>query len=147
MASFALDLQAFATKAGNRADLVVKRVVAGLAESIIQMSPVGDGTYWKNPPPKGYVGGRFRANWDYHFDKEPSSQRWRQYPIEDKTGAISMDRILSKLSRSPAAGIHYIGNNLPYAIPLENGWSRQAPTGMVGVTVLKFNQMVREAAQ
>lgn len=143
MSTFALDLQAFATKAGARADLAVKRVVAGMAESIIEMSPVGDGDYWKNPPPKGYVGGRFRANWDYGFGAAPT----RQYEDLDKTGAISTRRILAGLSAAPSAGVHFIANNLPYAVRLENGWSRQAPVGMVGVTVLKFNQVVREAVQ
>ena len=66
--SFTTDLQAFTKKAGANADLVVKRVVAGMAESVIEMSPVGDGVYWKSPPPKGYVGGRFRGNWDYGFN-------------------------------------------------------------------------------
>lgn len=143
MASFALDLQAFAQKAGARADLVVKRVVAGMAESIIEMSPVGDGAYWQRPPPKGYLGGRFRANWDYGFGAAPT----RQYEELDKTGAISTQRILGGLTAAPSAGIHFIANNLPYAQRIENGWSRQAPVGVVGVTVLKFSQVVRGAVQ
>lgn len=141
--SFVLDLQAFATKAGAKADLVVKRVVAGMAESVIEMSPVGDATYWKNPAPKGYLGGRFRANWDYGFNAVPG----KQFDTADKTGATSINRILSGFSGKPAVGIHYLANNLPYAIRLENGWSRQAPVGMVGVTVLKFQALVRSAAQ
>ncbi len=143
MSSFAIDLQAFATKAGARADLVVKRVVAGVAESIIEMSPVGDGSYWKHPPPKGYVGGRFRANWDYGFNAPPG----KQFDVVDKTAATSINRILSGFSGKPTVGIHYIANNLPYAIRLENGWSRQAPAGMVGVTVLKFQAIVKGALQ
>lgn len=141
--SFTLDLQAFTKKAGANADLVVKRVVAGMAESVIEMSPVGDGVYWKRPPPKGYVGGRFRGNWDYGFNAAPK----QQFDVVDKTGAMSMGRVLMGLSAAPTAGIHYIANNLPYAERLENGWSRQAPVGMVGVTVLKFQGIVRGALQ
>jgi len=141
--SFSIDLQAFAQKAGARADLVVKRVVAGMAESVIEMSPVGDGVYWRRPPPKGYVGGRFRGNWDYGFNAAPK----QQFDVVDKTGAMSMGRVLMGLSAAPTAGIHYIANNLPYAERLENGWSRQAPVGMVGVTVLKFQGIVRGALQ
>ena len=143
MSTFSLDLQAFAKKAGARADLVVKRVVAGMAESVIEMSPVGDGVYWRRPPPKGYVGGRFRGNWDYGFNAAPK----QQFDVVDKTGAMSMGRVLMGLSAAPTAGIHYIANNLPYAERLENGWSRQAPVGMVGVTVLKFQGIVRGALQ
>lgn len=141
--SFTLDLQAFTKKAGANADLVVKRVVAGMAESVIEMSPVGDGVYWKRPPPKGYVGGRFRGNWDYGFNAAPK----QQFDVVDKTGAMSMGRVLMGLSAAPTAGIHYIANNLPYAERLENGWSRQAPVGMVGVTVIKFQSIVKGALQ
>lgn len=141
--SFTLDLQAFTKKAGANADLVVKRVVAGMAESVIEMSPVGDGVYWKRPPPKGYVGGRFRGNWDYGFNAAPK----QQFDVVDKTGAMSMGRVLMGLSAAPTAGIHYIANNLPYAERLENGWSRQAPVGMVGVTILKFQAIMKEALQ
>ena len=141
--SFSLDLSAFTKKAGANADLVVKRVVAGMAESVIEMSPVGDGVYWKSPPPKGYVGGRFRGNWDYGFNAAPK----QQFDVVDKTAATSINRVLSGFSGKPTAGIHYIANNLPYAIRLENGWSRQAPAGMVGVTVLKFQAIVKESLQ
>ena len=141
--SFALDLQAFAKKAESRADIAVKLVVAKVAESVIEMSPVGDGSYWKSPPPKGYLGGRFRGNWDYGFNAAPK----QQFDVVDKTGAMSMGRVLMGLSAAPTAGIHYIANNLPYAERLENGWSRQAPVGMVGVTILKFQAIMKESLQ
>ena len=38
-------------------------------------------------------------------------------------------------------------NNAPYAQRIENGWSRQAPQGLVGLTVVMFQQIVREAAE
>lgn len=142
--SFALDLQAFAKKAESRADIAVKLVVAKVAESVIEMSPVGDGSYWKSPPPKGYLGGRFRGNWDYGFNAPPTKQFDK---VVDESGAISTLRIRQGFSAAPTAGIHYIANNLPYAERLENGWSRQAPVGMVGVTVLKFQGLVRGALQ
>lgn len=144
MSSFSLDLSAFTKKAGANADLVVKRVVAGMAESVIEMSPVGDGVYWKSPPPKGYVGGRFRGNWDYGFNAPPTKQFDK---VVDKSGAISTRRIQQGFSAAPTSGVHYLANNLPYAIRLENGWSRQAPAGMVGVTVLKFQAIVKGALQ
>jgi len=36
----------------------------------------------------------------------------------------------------------HIFNNLPYALPLEHGWSQQAPHGMVKVTVTEWNDIV-----
>lgn len=141
--SFSLDLSAFTKKAGANADLVVKRVVAGMAESVIEMSPVGDGAYWKHPPPKGYVGGRFRANWDYGFNEIPRAV----FDTVDKTGGVALRAINAKLRASSTDGIHYLANNLPYAQRIEDGWSRQAPVGVVGVTTFKFQRLVREAVQ
>jgi len=140
--SFTLDLQLFAKRAGVKADLLVKRVVAGVAESLIMRSPVGDASYWKSPPPKGYTGGRFRGNWDYGFNA-PQSQ---QFEVIDKTGSLSTSRIAAKMKAGQMAGhIHYITNSLPYAIRLEDGWSRQAPNGMVSLTVQAFQGLVRGA--
>lgn len=137
--SFTVDLSSFVRKTNDKLESTVKRIVAGVAESVIEMSPVGDASYWKSPPPKGYLGGRFRGNWDYGFNSIPGAQ----YENIDPTGAASMGRVTGGLSGKTAVGnVHYIINSLPYAKALEDGWSRQAPQGMVGLTVLRFQQIV-----
>lgn len=40
----------------------------------------------------------------------------------------------------------YLTNNLPYIERLENGWSKQAPTGMVALTVAEFGGIAADAA-
>lgn len=35
----------------------------------------------------------------------------------------------------------YLQNNLPYALRLENGWSRQAPSGVLAMTVAELEQI------
>jgi len=140
--SLQLDLRAFAAKANERTELQIKRIVAGVAQSLIEMSPVGDASYWKNKPPKGYTGGHFRANWDYGFNSAPG----KVYPAIDKSGASSVSRVQSAMADKVMAGnVHYIINSLPYGRRLENGWSRQAPNGMVGLTVVKFKRIVKDA--
>lgn len=141
--SFTLDMQKFTKKAKGNIDLAVKRTVAGVADSVVMMSPVGDASYWKTPAPAGYVGGRFRGNWDYGFNVAPS----KQYPTIDAGGSVSIGRVESGMIGKPAAGVHYIANNLPYAQRLEEGWSSQAPHGFVQLTVLKFQSIVDEAAK
>jgi hypothetical protein len=105
------------------------------------MSPVGDVTYWKYPEsaPAGYVGGRFRANWDYGFNSIPRNK----YDDIDASGGASMGRIGSGMTE--AFGVHFIVNNLEYSIKLENGRSRQAPNGMVKLTAMKFGAFVKES--
>ena len=40
----------------------------------------------------------------------------------------------------------YITNNLPYAERIEDGYSQQAPAGMVKVTINEFDSIVNSAA-
>lgn len=140
--TFAADIAAFVKKANGNAERVVKKIVFDLGTKIVMRSPVGDGLLWKSPPPPGYVGGRFRANWQYGFGSIPSGD----LPDIDKSGGASTLRIAAGIKSVPAAGIHYLVNNLPYAKRLEDGWSTQAPAGMVGLTAVEFQQLARDAA-
>ena len=142
--SFTLDMKKFTEKTNGNIELAIKSIVAGVAESVIEMSPVGDATAWKNPPPIGYTGGRARGNWDYGFNAAPNTE----YEIIDKSGSISMGRIDTKLIGKKMAGnSHFLANNLPYAQRLEEGWSNQAPQGMVQLTVIKWQSIVDRSVQ
>ena len=141
--SFTADLSRFVDKATGKVDRVVRGIVIELGTRIIMRNPVGDTKYWKTKyPPKGYVGGRSRANWQYNFGQMPTTV----LEVVDTTGAATIRSLTSGVLGAPAAGIHWIANNVDYVKPLEEGWSRQAPNGMVHVTVLEFEQVVREAA-
>jgi hypothetical protein len=57
-----------------------------------------------------------------------------------------MQRIASSTPKNAAGKVHYIQNSVPYIEALEEGHSgRQAPHGMVGLTVAKYQGMVDEA--
>jgi len=141
--NFAANVSAFVKKANGNADLVVRKIVLDIGTAIVMRSPVGDGDFWKSPPPKGYVGGRFRANWQYGNISEPTGE----LPNIDKTGKESIDRIAAGLPAKAAGLVHMLRNNLPYAERLETGWSKQAPAGMVGLTVAEFQTFVTNAAK
>jgi hypothetical protein len=140
---FALDLRAFTEKAKLASDTVVRKVVLDIGKELVERSPVGDATLWSSPPPPGYVGGRFRANWQYQFDAPATGT----LPDIDPSGGASNRRILAGVSAAPAIGVHYLVNNLPYARRLEDGHSSQAPKGMVGLTVIGWRQYVDKAAR
>ena len=91
--------------------------------------------------PKGYVGGRFRANWHLSINVVESVTFDEVDPSGDETVAA----MVAAMSDFTAGQTAYIINNLPYAIPLEFGHSTQAPGGMVRVTVARFQQIVLEA--
>lgn len=157
--TFALDLSAFAKKTDAKIEAVTRSIVLGVAKELIERSPVGNPENWLSlntfvlldspgkvrygiKPPKGYTGGRFRGSWDYGMNALPASL----HRGVDPTGDVSLGRITGKLPKVLAGAVHYIANNTPYAVRLENGWSRQAPQGMVSLTVIKYQQIVREAA-
>lgn len=141
--TFTLDLKAFAEKTSAKTDAIIRKIVIDLGTSLVMKSPVGDGKYWKHPPPKGYTGGRFRANWQYGLGAPVLATSEKI----DKEGAATINAIVGKVDNEATGKVHYLTNSLPYADRLENGWSRQAPNGMVGLTVLEFQPIVEAAAR
>lgn len=141
--SFALDMEKFTKKANANVELLVRKTVFDISREVIRISPVGDAAAWKSPPPPGYVGGRFKGNWDYGVGSVPTTK----YSTIDKSGQASISRIERGMGGEMAGKVHYIANNLPYAQRLEDGWSNQAPQGMVKLTVLKFQGIVDAAAR
>lgn len=141
MGTFTVQLQAFADKTKQQADDFVGLVVIKIAERLDMRSPVGDATYWKSPPPKGYVGGRFRGNWQLGVDSVPAGETGRI----DTSGDVTKGAIIAAIPEERAGRVFYLTNNVPYAQRIEEGWSRQAPQGLVGLTAIEFQSIVDEA--
>lgn len=141
--SFALDLQRFAEKAGKKADEAVGGIVVRIAAELDRRSPVGDAKYWKSKPPKGYTGGHFRANWQLGVGSVPAGV----VAGVDKTGTATQGRIIAAVPDEAAGKVYWLSNNVPYAMRLEAGYSRQAPAGVVGVTAVMFQQIVNDAVE
>lgn len=118
MTTFALELKAFAdrTKAENEA--IAKTALLDVFEEIRRRSPVDTGF--------------FRLNWTLTTDAPG--------PATPITEALSVT-----LPPQVVGRVHFITNNLPYARRLETGWSQQAPNGMVGLTVLRWPEIVNKA--
>lgn len=140
MGSFALQIESFVQEYKDRADDVVGLLVAKVAAEIDQRSPVGDGKYWISKPPKGYVGGHFRANWQLTTGAPATGVK------PGTTGGLGgVMAVGFVLPENPAGNIFWLVNNVPYAQRIEHGWSRQAPEGVVGLTVLRWQKFVDEA--
>lgn len=140
--SFTGDMNKFCKKeAPTKLESVARKIVIEIGNRLVFRSPVGNPKLWKGPAPAGYVGGRFRANWQYGFGVMSGGE----LDARDKSGRVTIARINGDVKRHPAAGVHFLYNNLPYAQRLENRWSTQAPKGMVSLTELEFPAIVREA--
>lgn len=109
-------------------------------ERVVQLSPVGDPSLWKSPAPPGYIGGLFKNNW--FVDIGRISPRTRTQIDATGSQSLSEKSRLSSIKSNPFTTV-YIHNSLPYALRLENGWSTQAPTGMVAVTVNSLASGIR----
>ncbi len=90
---------------------------------------------------QGYVGGRFRGNWQFSIDLPSAGELDRIDPSGNEAIAALREQVQALTIGQTA----YIVNNLPYAIPLEYGHSTQAPRGMVRVTLDRFQGIVDEA--
>jgi len=98
-------------------EAVVRRTVFGMAKEMVESSPVDTG--------------RFKSNWQYG---EGSINMDTSRPAgEDPLAAIAVGIASWKMGETA-----FITNALPYAYRLETGWSKQAPAGMVGVTMVNF---------
>ena len=128
MSKFTLDIQAFVAKAKKNPETVMRSVSLKLFSAIIKASPVDTG--------------RFRGNWQT-TGVTPATGL-----IEgvDPTGNKAVNSAATFITNAPGWDTFTLTNNLPYAERLEYGWSKQAPTGIVRINVIRFQQLINEEA-
>lgn len=142
MTSFSVRLQQFADKTNRNADELVTEVITDIATRLDERSPVGDPSLWQHPAPKGYEPGTFRGNWQLGVGVIPSGETGRI----DPTGAETLGAIIASIPEHPAGTVVYLANNVPYARTIEDGHSTQAPSGLVALTAIEFQQIVNQRA-
>ncbi len=146
--SFSIDMSRAISNIRDHVDETVRGTLFGVSSRIIKATPVGDPSLWlynkgtKEAPnyvdylgyhgsADGYVGGSLRGAWNASIGA----------PDETKTGAVdSAGTGTITAMRTIVNGVNigdnfYLTNPLPYAYRVENGWSSQAPAGMVRVAV------------
>lgn len=117
--SFAISLSRFAAKANARIDVAIRKVMLDTFRSVVLKSPVQTG--------------RFRGNWNIGY----LSPNRETTVATDQSGAATISRITAAVQAAPindGASV-FLTNSLPYALELEHGSSKQAPAGMVKVTL------------
>jgi hypothetical protein len=127
--SFALDISKFVNKSHSNVDKVTRKIVFDVIRSVIKKSPVDTG--------------RFKGNWQYGTGEMPTGT----LDIYDADGRGTLVHLMGQVPQQAAGKVHYIVNNLPYSIRLENGYSSQAPFGIIGLTISEYPGVVRQAAQ
>jgi hypothetical protein len=129
MAEFSLAIDKWVAKAKGNADLVVRKVALDMFTRVILRSPV--------------LTGRFRGNWQVTIGQPATGT----VDTEDKSGAATVSKAASGVMQAKAGDVVWLTNNLPYALTLEYGHSKQAPSGMVRITVQEFQSVVDKATK
>lgn len=93
--------------------------------------------------PKGYRGGRFRANWQVGVGPRPTG--WKNDIIGPAEVIAKGEAILQGFDGTQQT--IWITNCVPYAVRLEYGHSKQAPQGMVRLTAQRFSSFVSSASR
>jgi hypothetical protein len=125
---FTAQIAAFVEKAKGNVDLVVRKIALDMFRRVIMKSPVDTG--------------RFKGNWQVAIGSIPAGT----LKIDDKSGNATMAKVTAEVLGLRAGQVIYLVNNLEYARPLEYGHSKQAPAGMVRLTIAEFSQVVTRAA-
>lgn len=141
MGTFALQIAAWVEKTKDDLDKVTRYALQSIDGRLVQRSPVGDASYWIHKPPKGYMGGRFRGNWQMSIGSPAAGV----LDVIDKDGRATQAAHAGVVGAAKAGQVFYLMNNLPYANRIEKGWSRQAPVGLVALTVVEWNNIVDAA--
>jgi hypothetical protein len=126
MTTFALNLAKQIEAANDKVESIVKVTMIELFNRVIQKSPVDTG--------------RFRANWNCSVGSPDLSTS----QAIDPSGSGAISKATSTVVSYTLNGQSvFLTNNLPYADRLENGWSKQAPNGMVRLSVMEIQNSVR----
>ena len=109
---FSADIQKFVEKAKGNVDAVIRKVSFSLFTKVVITSPVDTG--------------RFKGNWQPSINSIPAGT----LDTTDKSGAATIARIEAVTLQAKAGDVIYLISNLPYAVRLEYGHSKQEAGGM-----------------
>ena len=136
MGQFALQVSEFAKLAERNANLIVRKVAIDIFARVVMRTPVDSG--------------RARGNWQINVGAAPSGAIARTDKQEKGSppGPALASAALAAVATFEAGPDIYIVNNLPYINRLEyEGYSTQAPAGMVRVTVAEYQGLIAKAVE
>lgn len=83
--------------------------------------------------------GRARGAWELTEDIPAAAESG----MLDQSGGQAIARGVAVISRIKAFSITWLTNRVPYIVQLEDGSSKQAPRGMVAVTIARICSIFR----
>ena len=131
LGGFSADLDAFSKQLGIGLDTTVRKVAIDIHDGVILKTPVDTG--------------RARVSWNIQAGSPDTSVA----PERDQSGGLSaIGEAQSKqagIGPGDGLGAIYVTNSLPYIEALEFGHSKQAPSGMVRLTLGEVEARIKAA--
>jgi hypothetical protein len=129
--SLTADLQKIAQRNKAKMVKVAQNSLMRIGGSIVAKSPVDSG--------------RFKNNWmsAYGAPDVSTTNSFAKTELGEGRGAV-VGRLKAKLDLLDTGQYFYFTNSLPYAERLEYGWSQQAPSGMVRLSVASWQSIVED---
>jgi hypothetical protein len=141
MADFLDTINQWVEETEHQINETLQTIVLKVGQVLVTLSPVDTGL--------------FRGNWQLSIDSTTSSSLLRT----DPDGYATIADIASKVNSFTAGQVAYLQNHVLYGYDLEygtysgptakvteDGFSRQAPAGIVRITEQRFLRIVNEAA-
>lgn len=122
--SFAQQLDAFVRVAPEDVERTVRAIKLELFRSVIMDTPVDTG--------------RARGNWQATVGAPAGGT------LDSATATDSLASVQANLGK--LSDVSWLTNNLPYIARLEEGYSKQAPAGMVRRNMARIQRIINEKA-
>ncbi len=123
--SFSGDLDRFADKTRQKLTVIPRKVALEMLRRVVMRTPVRSG--------------RARGNWQTSVGSPVETEIERA----DKGGGATISGAVPVIEGWDAQNVAiFLMNNVPYIQRLEDGYSDQAPSGMVKITVAEFQGLV-----
>ena len=139
MVGWSIPPSVFADQIDEEVSKRVRTIALALLNEVIERSPVGNPDLWKNPPPPGYVGGRFRGSHIVSI----GAPVYTVTTNVDPSGSDTRSKGMAALSGLEPYTQIFIQTNLPYAERLERGHSGQAPDGLYDLAFISVSEVYR----
>ena len=123
--SFALDLKAFGDLSEKRMLAVAKKSFIDVGSMIVRKTPVDTS--------------RARSNWIPSINTMST-----EITADNKNLGLIDAEMRSEANKVKLGDTMYLTNNLSYIVPLEFGWSKMAPSGMLRTSIAQWNQTVSQ---
>lgn len=125
--SLSSDLAAFSKKTEAAGEKVFRGSALEILSTGIKRTPV--------------LSGRLRGNWFTKINKIDGSSS------DGRSANKSISNAVIETGKAKLTDVIYMVNNLPYAAEIERGSSKQAPAGMIRVTILEWKRLVERKAK